>query len=426
MQIDRQRPVSVVFTGQLREKELFEKNLGTLSALPCVQELILSTWHRDALENAAYLKQLEQKYGLKVVTATDPALPFDRFNGFRQSVSLRRGLEAVGKADYVFKTRTDCYIDGAALAYLAQKDMAITDPQALAMGIFREKVSVVSASVLAPFYIDDKLVFGHIADMFKLCSMEFSEFKYPSSAKFGHYIRFYPAFMRDFPQFLPFIRHEILVTSSNEDFRVATLPKLLSCREVALPLLVYYRIMSAFFCLDWDGHAPWFRGETAAHLDPAGEVGTNADLQCASNAFFALAAQGHVANVHLAGALREAASMARAVGDPRHIGNGMDLTGFWGRALDEAKVFLQYEDQVAGARQLMREREVQEAFKNLTRLLPCDPSNKHVRYLIALCFHAVGDNDGARIYLHSCLELGDGYDTPAGKLLAEIEGLPAA
>lgn len=423
MQTDRQRPVSVVFTGQLREKELFEKNLDALSALPCVRELILSTWHRDAFENAAYLEQLERKYGLKVVTATDPALPFDRFNGFRQSVSLRRGLEAVSKAEYVFKTRTDCYIDGAALAYLAQKDMAITDPQALAMGIFREKVSVVSASVLAPFYIDDKLVFGHIGDMLKLCSMEYSEFKYPSSAKFGHYIRFYPAFMRDFPLFLPFIRHEILVTSSNEEFRKEILPRLLGRREMALPLLVYYRIMSAFFCLDWDGHAPWFRGDTAAHLDPAGEVGSNADLQCASNAFFAQAARGHVANIHLAGALREAASLARAVNDPRDIGNGIDLAGFWRAALEEAKVFLQYEEQVAGARQLMREHEVQEAFKNLTRLLPCDPANKHVRYLIGLCYHAVGDNDGARSYLQTCLELGDGYDSPPGKLLAEIEGL---
>lgn len=426
MQTQRPRPVSVVFTGQLREKELFEKNLDALASLACVQEMILSTWHGDALSNSTYLKQLEQKYGLKVVTATDPAFTFDRFNGFRQSVSLRRGLDAVSKANYVFKTRTDCYIAPEALTYLAQKEMGITDPQALAMGIFREKVSVTSCSAFAPFYIDDKLIFGHIEDLYKLCSTEFSDFKYPSSAKFGHYIRYYPAFARDFPIFLPAIKREILVTSSNAEFRSTMLPLLLSKREVALALLVYYRIVSAFFCLDWGGHAPWFRGETSTYADHADEISSHADLQCASNAFFAQAAQGVIANVDLAGPLREAANVARAVADPRHIGNGLDMTAFWDGALKEAKEFLRYDSQVASARQLMRDGRVQEAFKDLTRLLPCDPSDGHVRYLIALCFHMVGDNDNARIYLHSCLELGDSYDSPAGQLLAQIEGVTAA
>ena len=294
------------------------------------------------------------------------------------------------------------------------------------MRIFAEKVSITCCSVFAPFYIDDKLIYGHRNDLEKLCSTEFSLFKYPSSAKFGHYIRFYPAFMRDFPMFRHFILHEILVTSSNAEFVNLMLPILLSKREVALPLLVYYRIISAFFCLDWGGHLAWFRGASASYVDDRMPIASNADVMCASNAFFVNAGRGQIANADLARPLQEAAALARHVTDLRDIGNGLDLEQFWSASLREAKQYLRFDEQLAGARQMLREGKVQDAYKDLTRLLACDPTNRQFRYLIGLCFNAVGDQASAAVYLKSCLELGDDYDAPAGQLLAEIGRTPAA
>ncbi len=424
-----QRSVSVLFTGQLRDKEMFERSLEELGALSCVNEFILSTWHEEALANADYLKGLQARHGLKVVTANDPALPFDRFNGFRQSVSIRRGLNAVSKGPYVFKTRTDCHIDAQALAYLAAKDHTIASPTTAQLRIFREKVSVTCASPFAPFYIDDKLLFGHHGDLMKLCSTEFLDLKYPSSAKFGHYIRFYPAFMQQFPMFREFIRREILITASNIPFRELFLPTMLKHREYGVMLLAYYRIMSEFFCLDWNGHTPFFRGEQASYIDGSGELELNPDRFCSSNAFFSEAAQGRMDSKELGSLVAAAAADVRYMADMRDIGNGIDWKAFWAARLVEAKDILQYDKHIEEARRLMRAGEMSNAFNILNTLLPCDPGNTQLLFLMAGCYDSVGDTAKATAMLHTCMELGDSFDSLAGQMLAQLQargGAPAA
>ena len=416
-----QRSVSVLFTGQLREKAMFERSLEELSALSCVKEFILSTWHSEALANADYLQGLQARFGLRVVTATDPALPFDRFNGFRQSVSIRHGLKAVSKAQYVFKTRTDCHIDAAALAYLAAKDHRIDNPATAHMRIFREKVSVTCASPLVPFYIDDKLLFGHRDDLMKLCSTDFLDLKHPSSAKFGHYIRFYPAFMAQFPMFREFIRREILITASNVRFRELFLPSMLQHREYGIMLLAYYRILSEFFCLDWNGHAPFFRGEQARYIDGSGELAIDPDQFCSSNAFFREAADGRVESAALGQLLAAAAGEVRWLADMRDIGCGIDWQAFWQARLVQAKGVLQYDKHVEEARRLMRAGEMSSAFNILNMLLPCDPGDTQLLFLMGACYDAVGDRANAIAMLRDCLELGDRFDSLAGQLLRQIE-----
>lgn len=416
-----QKPVSVIFTGQLRDKEMFESSLDGLAGLACVKEIILSTWHGDAVSEVDYLKTLEKKYRLAVVSSTDPNLHFDRFNGFRQSVTIRRGLDAVSKAPYVFKTRTDTHIDPDALRYLADKDGAITDPGAAGMRIFREKVSVTGCSMLAPFYIDDKLIFGHHADLMKLCSTEFGAFKYPSSAKFGHYIRFYPAFMAAFPIFQDFIRHEILVTANNTEFRELFLRRLLARREVGLALSAYYRIVSDFFCMDFGGHTALFRGDQASYVDGAADTPLDPDSLCASNEFFRNASRGLFAHAELGALLAGAATAAGAAADVRDIGNGIDYPAFWAEQLRQAKEVLQFDRHVDEAKRLMREGAIQDAFMMLNRLLPCDPVNRQLRFLIATCYDAVRDHGNAVLFLRSCLELGESYDSLAGQMLRQIE-----
>lgn len=417
----QEKKVAVLFTGLIRDAALFERSVAEFAAQPCVTQIIFSTWHKDALDNSEFLQGLMQRYPLTVVTATDPKLVYDQYNGFRQSVTLRRGLEAVGEASHVLRTRTDTHIDPAVVQHLANKDSRITDPMAPALRLFREKISTTCCSMLAPFYIDDILFFGHKEDLLKLCSMDYSEFRHPSSAKYAHYIRYYPPFRQHFPQFMHFVHNEIFATVVSEELRQLVLPKLMESREYALMLVVYYRLVSAFFCLDWGGYRSTFKGVAAEYTDGGTDFRMDADQMNDSNAFFARGAVGDFDHPELRRLLGPAAESLRTVSDLRDAASGIDYAAFFSEVRSYAKQAFRFDERLAEAKAMMRSGEtVSQAFNTLCWLQPADPANTELMYLLALCYNSVGDIARARPLLERCLETGAPFHSPAGQLLAEI------
>lgn len=423
----QEKKVTVLFTGQLRDKALFERSLAELSAQPCVTDMVFSTWVDTALEHSEYLKSLTARYRLRIVTAVDPRLACDRFNGFRQSMTLRRGLEAATGTGHVFKTRTDCHIDADAVTFLARKDSRITDPQGIHLRVFREKVSVLSSSMLAPFYIDDKLLFGHRQDLLKLCSLDFGEYRFPASGKSAHYLRFYPPFQPHFPQFMHFVHHEIFATAVSQNVRDHVLPLLLERREYALLLAIYYRIVSAFFCLDWGGHRCTFQGVRAECGDGSTAFQLDADQHNCSNEFFARASHGDFDNGELRRLVGEAAEAIQFVVDLRDAANGVDYAAFFADVARQAKEMFNFQTHIHEAKQLMKDpATLPDALNQLGALLPCEPDNTELLYLIALCYRAARDYPLAVKYLEFTLDSGAAHDSPAGHLLAEVRREQAA
>ncbi|WBS02799.1 hypothetical protein OU994_00390 [Pseudoduganella sp. SL102] len=423
----QEKKVTVLFTGQLRDKALFERSLAELSAQPCVTDMVFSTWVDTALEHSEYLKSLAASYQLRVVTTVDPRLACDRFNGFRQSMTLRRGLEAATGTGHVFKTRTDCHIDADVVTFLARKDSRITESQGIHLRVFREKVSVLSSSMLAPFYIDDKLLFGHRQDLLKLCSLDFGEYRFPASGKSAHYLRFYPPFQPHFPQFMHFVRHEIFATAVSQAVRNLVMPLLVERREYALLLALYYRILSAFFCLDWGGHNCTFQGVKAECWGENPGFLLDADQHNCSNAFFARASRGDFDDAEWRRLVGEAGETIQFAGDLRDATNGVDYAAFFADVARQAKVKLNFRQRIDEAKELMKApATLPEALNRLGGLLPCEPDHAELLYLIALCYKAARNFDLAVRYLEFSLDSGAAHDSPVGHLLAEVRREQAA
>jgi hypothetical protein len=418
--------VSVLFTGQIRDRALFERSLAELSAQPCVTEIVLATWHHEALADPGYLRDLEQRHGLRVATASDPGLDFDHFNGIRQSVTLRRGLDAVRERGYVFKTRTDCHIDPAVLAKLAASNRTITDPAARRMRIFREKVSVPSASPYVPLYLDDKMMFGRHEDLMRLAATDLEAFRYPLSPRWGHYIRFSPPFLADFPMFRDFLRYENMLGATADAARKGMLLRACAWPEYLVTLLAYYRLVSGLFCLDWGGHSVLFQGANAAHFDGAGEVPLDPDIHCNSNDFFLRAGRGEIDQPALGPALREVAARVAHVDDPRDLGNGMDFAACWSRLSRSVLDAIGFDRELDAAKKLLAEGKVRQAFEMLLHLRKYDPFNLDVLYQVGRIYASAENWKAASYFLRNCLELGERYDSPAAQLLHKVEQARAA
>ena len=59
--------ISIIFTGLIKEPELFKISLDELTAIDKVEEIILSTWETEVSTHAKLLTNLSEKYGLKVI-----------------------------------------------------------------------------------------------------------------------------------------------------------------------------------------------------------------------------------------------------------------------------------------------------------------------------------------------------------------------
>ena len=86
-------PVSIIFTGLLRDKDMFLRSLDGFRSLPGVQEIILSTWEKEAEDNLEFLTKIVGQYDLTLAAVPEPQSWSG--NMLSQMMSLQIGLRRV-------------------------------------------------------------------------------------------------------------------------------------------------------------------------------------------------------------------------------------------------------------------------------------------------------------------------------------------
>ena len=119
--------ISIIFTGLIKEPELFKISLDELTAIDKVEEIILSTWETEVSTHAKLLTNLSEKYGLKVIGI--PETQEWPGNLLAQMTSLYVGLGRANRQNYILKTRPDVHINKIALSHVFGKNLSITKPQ---------------------------------------------------------------------------------------------------------------------------------------------------------------------------------------------------------------------------------------------------------------------------------------------------------
>ncbi len=247
--------ISVIVTGQVRDEEIFVRSLAAFKSMAAVERVVLATWRTEADAHAQFLNRMTYEYGLGVVTATEP--PQWSGNLLSQMVALYMGLGAVDPAHRVLKTRTDVFIEPAAIESMTSRDLAIRPPANFPgmAGILEEKICVWGIEATSPFYIHDLFFLARHADMAKLVNMDVRyDLLYHMSREKIHIRRFLHPFLHAFPAFEKFLHASHILGLTPEfpgPYRQFVLERMLENQVYVKILALYYLIMASCFTCDW-------------------------------------------------------------------------------------------------------------------------------------------------------------------------------
>ena len=250
-------PVSIIFTGLLRDKDMFLRSLDGLRSLAGVQKIILSTWEKEAEDNLKFLTKIGGQYDLTLAAVPEPQSWSG--NMLSQMMALQIGLRRVPEGNRVLKTRTDVFIEPDAFTYVLAQDAGLNFPEnyARACHIFEQRVWVWGAEATSPFYIHDLFFFGHKRDIAKLVNMDIRyDVMYQISKERIHIRRFLHPFLYEFPIFERFLHIENVLGATHNfpnEYRYSVLRQLLQNETYVRILLLYYQIVSHYFSNDWGG-----------------------------------------------------------------------------------------------------------------------------------------------------------------------------
>jgi hypothetical protein len=250
-------PVSIIFTGLLRDKDMFLRSLDGFRSLPGVQEIILSTWEKEAEDNLEFLTKIGGQYDLTLAAVPEPQSWSG--NMLSQMMSLQIGLRRVPEGNRVLKTRTDVFIEPEAFTHVLGQDAGLKFPENFARAghIFEQRVWVWGIEATSPFYIHDLFFFGHKRDIAKLVNMDIRyDIMYQMSKERMHIRRFAHPFLYEFPIFERFLNIENVLGATHEfpnEYRYSVLRQLLKNDIYVRILLLYYQIVSLYFSNDWGG-----------------------------------------------------------------------------------------------------------------------------------------------------------------------------
>ncbi|MAF49208.1 MAG: WavE lipopolysaccharide synthesis family protein [Rhodospirillales bacterium] len=250
-------PVSIIFSGLLRDKDLFLRSLDAFRGMSGVEEIVLSTWDKEAQENLEFLTKLGSQYDLILAAVPEPQSWSG--NMLSQMMSLQVGLRRVPEGHRVLKTRTDVFIEPDAFAHVTGQDGKLRFPQnfARARHIFEQRVWVWGMEATSPFYIHDLFFFGHKRDVAKLVNMDIRyDVMYQMSKERIHIRRFLHPFIYEFPIFERFLHIENVLGATHEfpnEYRYSVLRQLLQNDTYVRILALYYKIASLYFSNDWGG-----------------------------------------------------------------------------------------------------------------------------------------------------------------------------
>ncbi len=248
-------PVSIIFTGLVRDKDMFLASLEAFRGIPGVEQIILSTWQKEAEENLEFLGEIGRLYDLTLAAVPRPQSWSG--NMLSQMMSLQMGLRRVPEGNRALKTRTDVFIEPSAFTHVLAEDYSLEFPCnfARARHIFENKVWVWGAEATSPFYIHDLFFFGHKRDMAKLVNMDIRyDVMYQMSKERIHIRRFLHPFLYEFPIFERFLNIENVLGATHDfpnEYRYSVLRQLLQNDTYVRILALYYQILSLYFSNDW-------------------------------------------------------------------------------------------------------------------------------------------------------------------------------
>ena len=126
-------PVSIIFTGLIRDKAMFLRSLDAFRGVEEVHEIILSTWDKEARDCLEFLSKIERQFDLTVSAVPEPQSWSG--NMLSQMVALQMGLRRVPEGNRVLKTRTDVFVEPDALGHILAQDPGLDFPKNFARGI---------------------------------------------------------------------------------------------------------------------------------------------------------------------------------------------------------------------------------------------------------------------------------------------------
>lgn len=255
MSTNETRKIYILFTGQLRNTDLFNQSLAELFELKAegiIEEIIFSTWRDEYLQ-----KNCDMNKDL-VVIESDFIKNTGHGNYIAQMKHYIEGLMFIHKFSqkcFVLKTRTDIYINKKFLKKLIDFDFNIGENFTK---IFQHKIWVPWFEITKPFYLEDSYFFGEINDMFKLYNLSKIYTWENLEQGITHIRRFSFPFLNYFPIVEEFVNNKYgLSTNILENYKLDLLPQ--EQEEYIINLLAtYYFIMKTYFVVDSDNNAIFF------------------------------------------------------------------------------------------------------------------------------------------------------------------------
>ncbi|MEK6858824.1 MAG: hypothetical protein AABX53_02850 [Nanoarchaeota archaeon] len=280
-----QTQITVLFTGLIREYEVFKKSLEDLAQLKkegFVDTIMLATRIGEPAKHPDMHEAFKQA-GVVIIEAEDPALnensPYYQGKDFiwRQMKGLEVGLTHIAKGTFVLKTRSDTYIEPQFIKKLAtEKETLLKITKNLPKGnVFKCKVWVPWFELTKPFFMADECFFGLKEDLEKLYNYNKDYFeKYDLGTDVHHVMRFiepflakYPFFTssmsryrkdramknflkRNFPKMYEQLKHFSFIKKASERNRFAILNARLEDQDYLDLLAAYYYVLYSHFYID--------------------------------------------------------------------------------------------------------------------------------------------------------------------------------
>ena len=208
------KPVDILFTGLIRNPEMFEQTLTDLENLRkegLVDKIFLSTWLGE-VEKYPAIQELLNKHNIKIIRSEEPK-PRGTLRSptiWCQMKALEAGLSHIKKDKFVLKTRTDVYINPKFLRKLfTEKENLLKITKSLPKGnIFRYKIWIFYYEIKTPFHMGEECFFGQRGDLKNLINYDESyDTNYKIGGGISHIRRYVHPFLKTYPIFETYLKY---------------------------------------------------------------------------------------------------------------------------------------------------------------------------------------------------------------------------
>ena len=246
-------PINVIFTGLVRDQELFVKSIKDLAELRhenMVDEIIFSTWIGE-IDKYDGLRNALEVYDCHLVEGDPP--PRSQSNIWHQMKSLYLGLELIKGNSYCLKTRADLFIKPEFIRKLiSDKDYLNISLQDDHNPIFEKKVWIPYFEITKPFYMSDECFFGKTIDIKKLVNFDASyDVLYNIDCGITHIRRFIHPFVQKNTFLKQYLRYAAY-SGHFTPFRFEILEYNLKSDFYLRCLAIYYQILHTYFRVESD------------------------------------------------------------------------------------------------------------------------------------------------------------------------------